>query len=383
MNDTSFDDIRPYYDREINAAMCRIANNPLIQYIADFIYPDVDLETVKEMFRKIHSAYEFQTQIMHFAIQKIIDKTTSGLTCNGIYQLDKSKSYLFISNHRDILLDAAIHEMLLNNYGYKTSEITFGSNLMNPEFVVDIGKSNKMFRVERGGASRDFYKNSSHLSDYIRFTITRKDESIWIAQRNGRTKDGNDMTDQGILKMFSMSGTTDLVENFAELAITPLSISYQYEPCIIQKVKEISISKHKKYVKAPGEDLQSILLGITQFKGKVHLSVTKPIEKSDLLPLAKLPKTDIYTSILKMIDERIQSNYKLFDTNYMGYDVLNSTQDYLNINYSKEDLNSFVSTMHKELALLDGNINELQQIYLGIYANPVINEKKYRKNLLL
>lgn len=377
MDMTIFDDIRPYYDSEINAAMCRVAENPLFDVVAPYLYPDENIDTVKSRFRQFNSIHDFQSQVMHNAIRGVVSNSCTDFSYNGLHFLDKDKSYLFISNHRDILLDSALHELVLTNNDYRTTEITFGSNLMNPDFVVDIGKSNKMFRVDRGGTPRDFYKKSMHLSDYIRYTITQRKESVWIAQRNGRTKDGNDMTDQGILKMFSMSGSNDLIENLAELSITPLSISYQFEPCIVQKVREVFISKTDKYVKAPGEDLQSILFGITQFKGKVYLEITKPIDKSDLLAFVGQSKAEIYTSVLKMIDERIHSNYMLFNTHYMGYDVLNSTHDYLNIKYSKEDLESFISTMNKDLSQIEGNINELQKIYLGIYANPVINAKKY------
>ena len=377
MTDERFNDIRPYHDDEIHAAMCRIADSPLLQNVADFLYAGVDIEQIKSLFRSIHTSYDFQMKVMHFAIHEIARKTCTKFTCEAITQLDPSKSYLFISNHRDILLDSALYQIALHDNGYKTSEITFGSNLMNPEFVVDVGRSNKMFRVERGGNPREFYHHSRHLSDYIRYTIKHKNESIWIAQRNGRTKDGNDMTDQGILKMFSMSGSHELIHNFSDLNIAPLSISYQYEPCIVGKVRELYISKTGKYEKAPGEDLQSILHGITQFKGLVNIQVTKPITHEELESLQELPKTEIYTALLQIIDTRIHTEYKLYDTNYMAYDILHNSQTYLDSKYSQADKQKFEDLIKKDISQIEGDANELEKIYLGIYANPVINALKY------
>ncbi|HPM13080.1 MAG TPA: acyltransferase, partial [Bacteroidales bacterium] len=155
MSDQRFDDIRPYHDDEINAAMCRIADNPLLQAVADFLCPGSDIKDLQALFRSIHTSHDFQIKVMHFAINEITRKTSSGVSSNGVTKLDKQTSYLFISNHRDILLDSAIYQVILHENGYKTSEITFGSNLMQPDFVVDIGKSNKMFKVERGLTPRE------------------------------------------------------------------------------------------------------------------------------------------------------------------------------------------------------------------------------------
>lgn len=372
MTDQQFDDIRPYHDDEVHAAMCRIAENPLLQAVADFIYSGVPLEDLKQVFRNIHTTFDFQITVMHYAINEITRKTSHGVTSNGVTDLRKDISYLFVSNHRDILLDSAIYQVILHDNGYKTSEITFGSNLMQPDFVVDIGKSNKMFKVERGLTPREFYNHSKHLSEYIRYTIQHKNESIWIAQRNGRTKDGNDQTDQGILKMFAMSGGQDVIQNFAELHVCPLAISYEFEPCIVQKVRELYISKSRKYEKAPGEDLQSILFGITQPKGRIHIEVTKPIELDELQTIAHESKAEMYNALLELIDQRIHKNYKLYPTNYIAYDIAHNSTTYA-AQYSPTQKDKFVQTMNSDLSNVEGNVQELQEIYLGIYANPVRN----------
>ena len=377
MQETTFEDLRPYYDSEINAAMCRIAENPLFPAILNFIYEGENHDDLKEMFRNIHTTYDFQIKVMHHAIRQIAKKTATRYTTGGFDQLDKEKAYLFISNHRDILLDSALLQISLVESGRKTSEITFGSNLMSSDFIIDIGKSNKMFKVERGGNPRDFYNHSKHLSAYIRHTIQSKNESVWIAQRNGRTKDGNDLTDQGILKMFSMSGPGNLVENFAGLNLAPMVISYEWEPCDLMKSFELYKSLTEKYVKAPGEDLKSILTGITQFKGNIHLQITKPIGLQDLQEINSEDKNEFYRNLLQLIDSRIHKNYKLFETNFIAFDLLNNSEKYLNIEYSPEAKEKFVEKMYKTIEKTACNAPELFSIFLNIYANPVQNSLKY------
>ncbi len=378
--DTQFDDLRPYYDSEINAAMQRLTADPLFQVVAERLYPGVPVEMLKAKFLQLNNVLDFQVNVMHHAVKQIIKSSITHFTYHGFNQLDPSKNYLFVSNHRDIMLDSALFQIALYEMGFRTSEITFGSNLMKPEFVVEIGKSNKMFKVERGGNPRDFYRNSMHLSDYIRYTITQKGESIWIAQRNGRTKDGNDATDQGILKMFAMSGSKNLVDNLSELNIVPLAISYQWEPCDVQKTNELYISRNQKYEKAPGEDLQSILYGINQFKGDVHIEVCQPLTRKILDDFCQLEKNDFYNSITTWMDQQILSNYKLCDTNYIAYDLLEQVSTY-RTHYSNEALTRFKAEMETKLAMLKGERDELRNIYLGIYANPVKNALKQNLNL--
>lgn len=376
MNRDNFDDLRPYHDDEINPAMQRIAANPLISKVADFLYPDVQIADLKNMLRNITTIREFQKQVMHHAINEIIKKSITNFSFNGFENLEKDKAYIFISNHRDILLDSALLQIALDENGFNTSEITFGSNLMVSDFVVDIGKSNKMFKVIRGGTPRDFYKNSLRLSQYIRHAITEKNESIWIAQRNGRTKDGNDKTDQGIIKMFAMSSDKVLNENILELNIAPMVISYEWETCDAAKLKELYVSRTQKYVKAPGEDLNSILTGITQFKGNVHIEITQPLKDEELVGLKNMDKHEMYNYITNLINTRIHTNYKFWKTNYIAFDIENNSTEYLNKKYTKSDLESFVDRMENTINKIEGNKSDLKSIYLGIYSNPIKNIKR-------
>jgi hypothetical protein len=274
----NFEDIRPYYDHEAREAMQKIKEDPLFMQLVNYIWPGMTKEEAFVKADKVNDNMSFQLEFMHQAIRVIVARSSTGLTCNGFDNLDPNSAYLYIANHRDILLDSAILQILLVEHGFKTSEITFGNNLMMGGFINDFGKLNRMFTVLREGNSRELYEISQKLSAYIRHTIVDKNVSVWIAQRNGRTKDGNDLTQTGLLKMLNLSGKKSFGENIKELKIVPLSISYEYEPCDDLKVQELYLSSlHSKYVKAPGEDLNSILTGIRQPKGRIHMEVGKPL----------------------------------------------------------------------------------------------------------
>jgi len=377
MDNPNFDDLRPYRDDEINSAMKRLVADPQFAGVAAFLYPDKKLAEVAAMIAAIKTTVDFQNIVMYYAISQIVKNTMTRFTCNGLQNLDKEKSYLYISNHRDILLDSALLQLVLSDAKRKTSEITFGSNLMKNNFVVDIGKSNKMFKVERGGAPRDFYRHSLRLSQYIRHTLLQKQESVWIAHRNGRTKDGNDVTDQGVLKMFSMSSQKELIENLLELNITPIAVSYQWETCDVSKVNELYVSKTGKYEKKPGEDVHSILNGITQFKGNVHIEITDPLTKEELTGKGFNEKNEAFNHVTSLINKRIHLGYKLWDSNYIAYDIENNTKRFESVKYTQTEKEYFINLMNKRLSALTGDIQELKSIYLGLYSNPVKNALHY------
>ena len=368
---TKFDDIRPYIDAEIPAAMQRIADNDYLKPMCDFVFPGKDINEIRKMISGFTTIEDFQIKVMYFVNDQIIKNTINHFSYSGIEHLNPLKKYLFVSNHRDIMLDSSLLQQVFHINGFPTTEITFGSNLMSSQLVIDIGKSNKMFKVARGGNAREFYENLLHLSEYIRYTITEKGESIWIAQRNGRTKDGNDATDQGIIKMFGMSNTHDLVKSIEELNIVPIAVSYQWESCDMLKTRELYLSRDgAKYVKQKDEDLISILTGITQQKGNVHFSLCKPLEKEEYIEFANESPNKFYKNITNLIDERIYSNYKLWNTNYIAHDILHKKSAFSTF-YSNSDREKFVEYMNNGLSLLDGDRSELQEIFLKIYANPV------------
>lgn len=368
-----FDDIRPYYDDEIPAAMKRIAASDTFPLLASYAFPDRKVEEVRAMVEGLRTVDEFQTKVMWFVNEQIVKRSMTSYTVSGIEALDPSSQYLFVSNHRDIMLDASVLQNILHAHGFETSEITFGANLMCTPLVIDIGRSNKMFRVERGGNMKEFYQSSVHLSEYIRHVITEKHQSVWIAQRNGRTKDGNDATDQGIVKMFGISKRDDKIKALSELHIVPLSISYEWETCDYMKALELYQSRYEKYVKKQGEDLSSILSGITSFKGNVHLSFCPMITEDDLRQFDSLTSIEYNREVARLMDERIFSGYKLTPNNFIAHDIRFGKHEFLGAKYSEEQKERFVFHMSK-LDKYDVEEPEiLRDIFLGIYSNPVDN----------
>jgi len=367
----NFDDIRPYIDTEIPAAMKRIAESEYLPAICKFVFPEKKIDEVQQMLLSYRDIRDFQVGVMYQFNQQVITQTINKFTYTGTDYLKPEKNYLFVSNHRDIVLDSALLQSALYFAGFPTTEITFGNNLMISQLIVDVGKSNKMFKVIRGGNVREFYNNSMRLSEYIRFTLTQKGESIWIAQRNGRTKDGNDATDQGIIRMFCMSNKQNLVKSVEELNIVPVAVSYQFEPCDMFKTKELYLSKNEtKYVKQKDEDLISILTGITQQKGNVHLSICKPIEKEEYIDFASKSPNKFYSKLAHLIDERIYYNYKLWNTNYIAHDLRSGTNKFADY-YTLDDKKKFLQRYYHVLNQINGDKEIIASIYLGIYANPI------------
>lgn len=372
---SEFDDIRPYIDEEIPSAMERIANSSMLQILSSYVFPNLNIAQVKELLLDIKTISEFQNKVMYFVNKQIIQRSISEFTYGGIEMLTKGKPYLFVSNHRDIMLDASLLQNVLVENGLETSQITFGANLMMNPLVVDIGKSNKMFRVERpGGNVRDFYKSSLHLSEYIRYVIKERGESIWIAHRNGRTKDGNDQTNQAIVKMFCMSNSKDKISALSELNIVPVSVSYEWESCDLLKALELYESQNVKYIKKPGEDLNSILTGILQFKGRVHFQVCPVITQYELMQYNDCTNNEYHKYVSQLIDRRILHAYHLWPNNYIAHDIQYGQQRFVKY-YTDKEKEAFEKHL-KELQNYESEVSALTEIMLSIYSNPLRNKMK-------
>ena len=237
-----------------------------------------------------------------------------------------------------------------------------------------------MIKVVRGISARELYLSSQLLSRYIRQNITEQRSSIWLAQRQGRTKNGYDVTEQGLLKMLDMSGKGDFQQNFEELNIIPMSISYEIEPCDILKARELVISRKHKYVKAEGEDLNSIMVGIMSQKGNIHLNIGKPLTSEEIAAAALCDKNDRYQMIRHAVDLRVIEGYKLWKNNYIAYDIANHSFRYSDM-YDRADAEKFVAYMEHQLDTVEPEINreDLRRIFLDIYANPVVTKELLRK----
>jgi 1-acyl-sn-glycerol-3-phosphate acyltransferase len=369
-----FEDIRPYYDHEAREVMQKIKLDPLFLQLARYIWPGMTQEEAFAKADKVTNNMSFQLEFMHQAIRVIVERSSTGLTSSGFENIDPNQAYLYIANHRDILLDSAILQILLVEHGFKTSEITFGDNLKQGGFIDDFGKLNRMFTVKREGNARELYDISQKLSAYIRHTILEKNVSVWIAQRNGRTKDGNDLTQTGLIKMLNLSGKKGFSENMKELKIVPLSISYEYEPCDDLKIQETYLSSlHSKYVKSPGEDLKSIVTGVQQPKGRIHLAIGKPIDL-EFNEIDKVSNENEKTKLLvNLIDEQLYQNYKLWPVNFIAADLLDDTTTYSS-HYTLTEKENFINYINERIIKLKGEPDVLFNLFVRMYANPVKNK---------
>lgn len=367
-----FDDIRPYNDAEVAQAMRRIAQSQWLPQLAEFVFPELTVQDVAQMLAEINTTREFQHRVMYRFNREVIRRSVTQFSCEGIEHLQPGQPYLFVSNHRDIVLDASLLQYVLVDAGHETCEITFGANLMTDPTVVDIGKSNKMFRVERTGNKRQFYESELHLSRYIRHAIVEHGSSVWIAQRNGRTKDGYDRTEPALIKMFALSGQGNKLASLAQLNIVPVAVSYEYESCDLLKAREMAQTARQPYVKRPGEDLNSILTGILEPKGKVHFCVTKPIGAAQLAPLEHFPLNDAVRQMAQMIDRAIANAYQLMPTNMAAYEMLHPEEP------QNAELDEAKAWLNQRMSLL--TTAEERRHLLHIYANPVIAKQQTKQS---
>lgn len=370
-----FEQMRPYRDQEVKPAIERLVSHPGFEDVLNYLYPGQDTGNLIKQFRAVETVDQFQHLFSGYTVKWIVDQTSDGLTDSGAEDLDTSTAYLFVANHRDIVLDAAIMQFLLDKHGHRTSQITFGENLMSGQLLLDLGKLNKMFTFYRGGNRVEQYRKAVLNSAYINQVIKHERESIWIAQRNGRTKDGNDRTQPGLIRMFSLN-TEHVFRSLKELNIVPVTISYEIEPCGLQKVRERYIAKRERYIKGKDEDLQSILAGITGRKGRIHYSFGTPLNDFlEDLSEGGLNENEVYDRVASEIDRQVHSNYTLWPRNYMAADLLEGKQDHAG-KYTAGGLRDFEGEIEEQIRSLEGfDPVELRQLYLEMYANPVKNSK--------
>ena len=377
MDLSEFMDIAPFNDEEASAALTRLSNHPNTKWISKKIFPNEPETLLGDVLRSIHTVDEFQHVVMSKAIQWVIDSSVNEFTYEGLENLTSIEGkYLAMSNHRDIILDPAFLQLILIKNNLPETQICVGDNLLKHKSVELLIRSNRMIKVIRGISARELYLSSQLLSKYIREVITSGTSSVWIAQRQGRTKDGLDTTEQGLLKMFDMSGGEDFVKNFRELNIIPISISYQYDSCDILKARELLISRTQKYVKGETEDLQSIIQGIVQKKGNVHIKFMRPLSEAEIHEASLCDKNDRYQYLRHILDRRIIEGYKLWNTNYMAYDIVNGGSKYAS-EYTAEDMTAFKAYIETLLGQVEPELDrdELRDILLHIYSNPVLSKE--------
>ncbi|WP_278034271.1 1-acyl-sn-glycerol-3-phosphate acyltransferase [Flavobacterium nitratireducens] len=375
-----FDEIRPYYDSEINKALKGVIHHPMLKSLMNFSFPDVADEVWKEQLMKTHSIRDFQCNFIYQSVQKVLEKSSEGLSTSGFEHLEPNTSYLFISNHRDILLDTTLLNATLFEHDLVMTASAIGDNLVKQPFLHVLAKLNRNFLVQRGLGPREMLQSSKTLSEYINQLLLHENRSVWIAQREGRTKDGNDATNPGVLKMIGMaSDEANLMDYFKKVKIVPVSISYEYDPTDALKMPQLlAEANNEVYVKQENEDFMTILSGALGQKKRIYIHIGKVLDTEiDAIVAENDNVNKQIQALAQVIDDSILTSYKLWPTNYIAYDILNNTDKYSN-QYTEDEKAVFVRRLEKRI---DASNPIAFQGILAMYANPVVNKLKYTHEL--
>ena len=366
-----FDEIRHFNLREAILVRREIFADETFNQVLNKLDMGITVESLKEECKSYESHYAFQKALPGRFLKYFSDKTTRKVSYNGLENIERDKAYLYIANHRDIIMDSAYLQLYFFANNVNSSKIAIGNNLVSTPLLLNIAKMNKMFLVKRNGGIREKLLNSKLLSEYIHYSMFEENESVWIAQRNGRTKDGLDKTQQGLIKMLTFyDESRDVIEVLKEIHITPLTVSYEYEPCDQLKARELALSEKEKYVKKPGEDFNSMKQGIFGWKGEVNFVIGKPIDEQLDTISPDLRKNDKLNEVAKIIDQQIYQNYHLFATNYIAYDYLEQCQEFAEF-YTPKQKEEFLQYIDKQSIVEDVTADKMKSYLLQIYANPV------------
>ena len=375
----NFDDIRPYRNDEFATIISRLLEDPKFNSVLKNLHSgEAELEQIKAGLRMTKSIEVFQDKFVVPLINKILASSSHGLTMNGLEELDKNTRYLFISNHRDIILDVALMNVEMHASGFRSTEIAIGSNLLIYPWINDLVRINRSFIVKRNIPVKEMLVSSRHLSSYIRHMITKGGDSVWIAQREGRAKDGNDITQPALLKMLNMSNGNGFFEGFRELRIVPMAIYYEIEPCGNEKVAELqNLQADPNFQKTEKDDMMSMVSGLSNQKGRIHIQFGKQIDEEVLHHIAIEPGMNERLKLLaEQIDKEIYRNYRLFPNNYIAYDLYFKTTKYAS-QYSDAQKVSFIELTHQRLKLVNEDIADSMELWLKMYATPVYNHEKF------
>lgn len=373
----NFDDIRPLNNSEVKEAIEALIANDDFERAIRYIKPDLDWKEFSETMRSFKTKEDFKSKLAYDAVMTVANKTTFSLTISGRSRLPKDKkSCTFISNHRDIILDAAFLNVMLYDVGYGMTQVAIGDNLLIRPWIETLVRLNNSFIVKRGVSVRQMLDVSRNLSSYIRHTIMDIKESVWIAQREGRAKDSDDRTQGSVLKMLNMSGDKDIVTNLMTLNILPVAISYEFDPCDYLKAQEFQQKRDTPdFVKSQRDDLLSMETGILNNKGRVHFTLTSPINDKLAELDRDMEKNELIAAIASTIDKEIYKHYRFYPCNYVAYDMLTGTKRFSE-NYGPKDKKQFEEYLQGQLdKIVLPNKDEafLRTRILEMYTNPLKN----------
>lgn len=373
---SKFDQIRPFYDSEVNEAICSALHHPMMKALMSFAFPEDESGEWKKQLAKTYSIRDFQIKFIYPAVQKVLEKSSEGLTTSGFEKLEKHTPYLFISNHRDIILDTSLLNVSLYDHNLVMTASAIGDNLVQKSFLHTLSRLNRNFLVQRGLPPRELLESSRLMSEYINQLILHENRSVWIAQREGRTKDGNDATHPGVLKMLAMgAGDENIMHYFKNLKIVPISISYEYDPTDVLKMPMLMAQANDEvYVKERNEDFNTLLSGIMGQKKRIHIHIGDVLENEldEITENFDNPNKQIQ-ALAQVLDDAILSSYKLWPTNFIAYDMLNNSSEFAD-KYTVQEKSLFERRLEMRI---DTENKVLRKGILDMYANPVVNKLKY------
>jgi 1-acyl-sn-glycerol-3-phosphate acyltransferase len=373
---TKFDSIRPFYDSEVNEALKSLLHHPMMKAMMDFTFPEIPESTWKEQLSRTHSIRDFQINFVYQSIQRVLERSSEGLTTSGFEKLEPNTSYLFISNHRDIILDTSLLNVSLFDHGLVMTASAIGDNLVQKDFLLKLSKLNRNFLVLRGLSPRELLLSSKLMAEYMYQLLSKENRSVWIAQREGRTKDGKDATHQGVLKMIAMaSDEENCMDFFKKLKIVPVSISYEYDPTDALKMPQLlALSKDEVYIKEKNEDFITLLSGIIGQKKRIHIHVGDILENEyDKIKVENDNNNKQIQALAQVIDDSILQSYKLWPTNFIAYDILNNTTTFAHL-YDDKERQLFERRLEMRI---DAENETMKAGFLAMYANPVVNKLNY------
>lgn len=375
-----FSDIAPYNESEFKGAISKMVSEPGFEHAIRWILPDVDYPEFIAQLSGCNNKREFQTRIMANFLNHLEQKTTAGVTASGVENVKTDKSYTFITNHRDIVLDASFINLIFLRHDMKTSEVAIGDNLLIYDWITHLVKLNGSFIVKRNLPTRQALDAARQLSGYIHHAVCEKQESIWIAQRQGRAKDSSDHTQESVLKMLGLAGGGSLAENLAQINIFPAAISYEFDPNDYLKAREYLL-RHRdpEFKKSQHDDLFSMETGLMQYKGRVHISFANCISPLIEAIPSDTDKQEAVHQICHHIDCGIHSGYKIYPINYVAYDRAFETDMY-HERYTDAELQKVTNYIEGQLDKVDvpditvQERNFMRTYMYMMYANPLRNK---------
>lgn len=378
--DIDFTDIAPLDDKVFHSTMERLLKEPGFLHAMKYAIPECDLPVLLEELQKIDNKYDFQHQIMFPFLEMLAKTTTSGISLDGIKNFNPGLNYTFITNHRDIVLDASFLNLAFLRKNMPTTEVAIGDNLLIFDWISDLVRLNKSFIVRRNTGLREGLLAAKKLSAYIHYCLLEKKESVWIAQREGRAKDSSDHTQESLIKMLAISGEGDFMERLKEINLMPVAISYEYDPNDYLKAREFLLRRRNpEFKKSQHDDLFSMETGLLQFKGKVHFQLTPRIN-SKLDQIGRFKDNNTAAKyVVKIIDQAIHRSYMIFSINYIVFDLLHQTSRF-EANYTperKEEVIEYFNQQLDKVNLPDITREEreyMMTMMLTMYANPLKNK---------